>query len=53
MERSEKCGGNGETLVMVLREESEWAREDEMEAQRVRAPEPLGISTEGPVTGNG
>jgi hypothetical protein len=52
MERSEERRGNQETLVTVLREESERARVDEMEAQRVRAPEPLEISTAGPVTGN-
>jgi hypothetical protein len=31
-------------------EESDWARADEMDAQRARAPKPRMLSTEGPVT---
>ena len=49
MESRKKPGRDGQTLVTVLQEEAVGRAFDEMEAQRVRAPELL-IFTEGPVT---
>jgi len=55
METAKKAGSNLGTREVVAGsgsgQESDWARADEMDAQRVRAPKtPEYRSTEGPVT---